>query len=275
MSFRLSFHLALLGLTGAYWLDDPPDLTCQNSTRQHPPDGCCLSCKQQVPGSSPGASSQKSRSAAGQGHQDPRQAQGRGRRRHHRAAAGQPAAAGRGGAGLRGEPAARRLRVLPGRRTLARTRAPQPHSGAHPGAPAAQDGLSGPGDARAAVAALVAQERAGARARLTGRQVAELVGVKERHAQVCSASTAPPTTRPLPATATEATTEDPRSEPHRACPSPLPSACRSTMTWPAADPGHPAARIRRGLHHLAARRVPGGPGRPGHAGAGRRPRPQR
>jgi hypothetical protein len=48
MSFRLSFHLALLGLTGAYWLDDPPDLACKDSSRQHPVDGCPLSCKQQV-----------------------------------------------------------------------------------------------------------------------------------------------------------------------------------------------------------------------------------
>lgn len=35
MSFRLSFHLALLGPTGAYWLDDPPDLSCKETTRQH------------------------------------------------------------------------------------------------------------------------------------------------------------------------------------------------------------------------------------------------
>jgi hypothetical protein len=27
MSFPLSFHLALLGPTEAYWLDDPPNLT--------------------------------------------------------------------------------------------------------------------------------------------------------------------------------------------------------------------------------------------------------
>jgi hypothetical protein len=27
MSFRLSFHQALLGPTGAHWLDDPPDLS--------------------------------------------------------------------------------------------------------------------------------------------------------------------------------------------------------------------------------------------------------
>jgi NAD(P)-dependent dehydrogenase (short-subunit alcohol dehydrogenase family) len=35
MSFPLSFHLPLLSPIGAYWLDDPPDLSCQDSTRQH------------------------------------------------------------------------------------------------------------------------------------------------------------------------------------------------------------------------------------------------
>ena len=53
MSFCSSFHEALLGLTGAYWLDDPPDLACQDSTREYPLDGWPLSCKQQVGGSSP------------------------------------------------------------------------------------------------------------------------------------------------------------------------------------------------------------------------------
>jgi hypothetical protein len=48
MSFFLSFHLALLGLSVAYWLDDAPDLSCKDSTRQHPTDGCPLSCKQQA-----------------------------------------------------------------------------------------------------------------------------------------------------------------------------------------------------------------------------------
>jgi len=43
MSFPLSFHLALLGPTGAHWLDDPPDLSCKETTRQHTEDGrCCL-----------------------------------------------------------------------------------------------------------------------------------------------------------------------------------------------------------------------------------------
>ena len=36
MSFRLSFHLPPLGPTGAHWLDDSPDLSCMESTRQHP-----------------------------------------------------------------------------------------------------------------------------------------------------------------------------------------------------------------------------------------------
>jgi hypothetical protein len=39
MSFRLSIHLALLGPTGAHWLDDAPDVSCQDSTRQHTVDG--------------------------------------------------------------------------------------------------------------------------------------------------------------------------------------------------------------------------------------------
>ena len=45
MSFWLSFHLPLLGPTGAHWLDDPPDLSFQDSTQQHPVDGSPLSCK--------------------------------------------------------------------------------------------------------------------------------------------------------------------------------------------------------------------------------------
>jgi hypothetical protein len=45
MSFQLSFHQALLGPSGAYWLDDPPDLGCQDGTGQHSVDGCQLSCK--------------------------------------------------------------------------------------------------------------------------------------------------------------------------------------------------------------------------------------
>jgi hypothetical protein len=46
MSFRLSFHLALLGPTGAHWLDDPPDLSCKENTRQHAVDDPRLSCRQ-------------------------------------------------------------------------------------------------------------------------------------------------------------------------------------------------------------------------------------
>jgi hypothetical protein len=47
MSFWLSFHLPLLGPTGAHWLDDPPDLSCKDSTRQYTVDDPLLSCKQQ------------------------------------------------------------------------------------------------------------------------------------------------------------------------------------------------------------------------------------
>jgi len=43
-SFRQSFHQALLGPTGAYWLDDPSDLTCKDSTQQHAVDDPRLSC---------------------------------------------------------------------------------------------------------------------------------------------------------------------------------------------------------------------------------------
>jgi nitroreductase len=49
----MSFHLALLDVRGAHRLDDPPDLTCKEITRQHAVDDPLLSCKQQVPGSSP------------------------------------------------------------------------------------------------------------------------------------------------------------------------------------------------------------------------------
>ena len=66
MSFPLSFHLAVPGPTGAYWLDGPPDVTCKDSTGQHAVDDPLLSCKQQVGGSSPPASSQRCRSEASQ-----------------------------------------------------------------------------------------------------------------------------------------------------------------------------------------------------------------
>jgi len=46
MSFRLSFHLALFGPTGAHWLDDPPDVRCKDSTCQYAVDDPLLSCKQ-------------------------------------------------------------------------------------------------------------------------------------------------------------------------------------------------------------------------------------
>jgi hypothetical protein len=62
--------------------------------------------------------------------------------------------------------------------------APQPEAAALEAHTAALADRTGAGDARAAVAALVVQERAGARPRLTGKQVAGLVGVKERRAQV-------------------------------------------------------------------------------------------
>jgi hypothetical protein len=54
---RFSFHPTLLATTEAYWLDDPPDATCKDGTRQHAVDDPLLSCKQQVAGSSRGASS--------------------------------------------------------------------------------------------------------------------------------------------------------------------------------------------------------------------------
>jgi hypothetical protein len=40
----MSFHLALLGPSGAHWLDDPPDLSRKDSTRQYPVDGSRPSC---------------------------------------------------------------------------------------------------------------------------------------------------------------------------------------------------------------------------------------
>ena len=44
LSFRLSFHPALLGPSGAYWLDDPSDLSCKEGTHQHAVDDPLLSC---------------------------------------------------------------------------------------------------------------------------------------------------------------------------------------------------------------------------------------
>jgi hypothetical protein len=53
MSFGLSFHQALPGPTGAHWLDDPSDVSCKDSTRQHPVDDPLLSCKQMPLGTAP------------------------------------------------------------------------------------------------------------------------------------------------------------------------------------------------------------------------------
>jgi hypothetical protein len=38
MSFFLSFHLVLLGPSGAHWLDDAPDMSRKDSIRQHAVD---------------------------------------------------------------------------------------------------------------------------------------------------------------------------------------------------------------------------------------------
>jgi hypothetical protein len=53
MSFRLSYHQARLAASGAHWLDGSPNLSCQDSTRQHALDDSRLSCKQQVGFESP------------------------------------------------------------------------------------------------------------------------------------------------------------------------------------------------------------------------------
>jgi hypothetical protein len=90
------------------------------------------------------------------------------------------------------------LLMILARRCLAQSGTPQAQPGAaqpHPGAVPAPPGHpeahaaaftngTGAHDVRTAVAALVAQERTGARPRLTGNQVAALVGVKERRAQI-------------------------------------------------------------------------------------------
>jgi Protein of unknown function (DUF2637) len=83
------------------------------------------------------------------------------------------------------------LLMILARRCLAHTPAPQRHAAAPQPQPAAldahtaalADGMGAEG-VRAAVAELVAQEQAGTRPRVTGNQVAALVGVKERRAQV-------------------------------------------------------------------------------------------
>jgi hypothetical protein len=53
LSFRLSFHQALPGPTGAHSLDSPSDLTCKERTGHHAVDDPLLSCKQQVGGRGP------------------------------------------------------------------------------------------------------------------------------------------------------------------------------------------------------------------------------
>jgi hypothetical protein len=75
------------------------------------------------------------------------------------------------------------LLMILARRCLAHTSAPKAQPGARPHTAAPADGRGAEG-VRAAVAELVAQERAGTRPHLTGKQVAALVGVKERRAQV-------------------------------------------------------------------------------------------
>jgi hypothetical protein len=76
------------------------------------------------------------------------------------------------------------LLMILARRCLAYTGAPQAQPAAlDPHTAALAYGTSAEG-VRAAVAELVAQEQAGTRPRLTGKQVAALVGVKERRAQV-------------------------------------------------------------------------------------------
>jgi len=76
------------------------------------------------------------------------------------------------------------LLMILARRCLMHMSAPEARPAAlhaHPAAPTNGTGAEG---VRAAVAELVAQEQSGTRPRLTGRQVAALVGVKERRVQV-------------------------------------------------------------------------------------------
>ena len=44
MSFGLSFDLALLGPTGAHWMDDPSNVSCKDRTRQYAVDDPLLFC---------------------------------------------------------------------------------------------------------------------------------------------------------------------------------------------------------------------------------------
>jgi hypothetical protein len=48
MSFPVSFHPPSLSPSGAYWLDDTPDLSCQDSTQEHAVDDSLLSCNSRL-----------------------------------------------------------------------------------------------------------------------------------------------------------------------------------------------------------------------------------
>jgi hypothetical protein len=48
-------------------MDDPPDLSCQDSTRQHAVDDPLLSCKQQAPVRAPASAPARSLTGAGCG----------------------------------------------------------------------------------------------------------------------------------------------------------------------------------------------------------------
>ena len=64
LSFHMSFHHGPRHTTGRDQADRASDLSSKDSTRQYLVDGSLLSCKQQVGGSSPPASSQSRRSEA-------------------------------------------------------------------------------------------------------------------------------------------------------------------------------------------------------------------
>jgi hypothetical protein len=57
----------LIGRSAAYWLNDPPDLSCKDSTRQHPVDDPLLSCRQLagIPGGDYGICFHSGEGAAG------------------------------------------------------------------------------------------------------------------------------------------------------------------------------------------------------------------
>ena len=60
MSFHLSFHQALLSPSGAPWLDEPPDLSCMETTRQHAVDDPLLIGKMTTCGGRPAAPAPRS-----------------------------------------------------------------------------------------------------------------------------------------------------------------------------------------------------------------------